>query len=228
MKRLVLLATLFVTACPSSGTDVPPPGDEVPTVHANLRVLDAMAGAGMEGVDVETSVGETATTDSDGAATVPVEANGSFSLRLTRDGALDHLLFGPTADDDFEYITFLSTEALFDSVLAMLGATHESGTGVVVVGIDYDDLQPVVGASATISLNHDAPWVLSSNGAAYGDTVPSNGMGMVAFPNVQPGDVSVTVSPPGGTECTAFPGGGEMPDAPVEPDVVTVVTFHCR
>ena len=96
------------------------------------------------------------------------------------------------------------------------------------MGIDYDDLQPVVGASATISLNHDDPWVLSNNGAAYGDTVPANGMGMVAFPNVQPGDVSVTVIPPGGTECTAFPGGGEMPDAPVEPDLVTVVTFHCR
>ena len=228
MNRLALLATLFLTACPSSETEVPPPEEEAPAVHANLRILDAMAGSGMEGVDVETSVGETATTDSDGAATVPVEANGSFSLRLTKDEALDHLLFGPTADDDFEYVTFLSTEALFDSVLAMLGATHENGTGVVVVGIDYDDLQPVVGASANISLNHDTPWVLSSNGAAYGDAIPANGMGMVAFPNVQPGDVSVTVVPPAGTECTAFPGGGEMPDAPVEPDLVTVVTFHCR
>ena len=187
-----------------------------------------MAGSGMEGVDVETSGGETATTNSDGAATVHVEANGTFSLRLTKDEALDHLLFGPTAGEDFDYVTFLSTEDLFDSVLAMLGATYESGTGVVVVGIDYDDLQPVVGASANISLNHDTPWVLSSNGAAYGDAIPANGMGMVAFPNVQPGDVSVTVVPPAGTECTAFPGGGEMPDAPVESDLVTVVTFHCR
>ena len=243
MTRLALFTTLFICACATSSDDAKsdPPSDDFstgtdsnddildgPTVEATVRILDAMTSGGMEGVSVQNSAGDTETTGANGTATVEVAANSTFEILLEKDGAIDHLLFGPTAEDDFDYVTFMATEVLVDAVLGILGATPDEGTGVVIVGIDYDNLSPAVGASAAISGSHDDPWVLTSGGASFSDTIPAGGMGMVAFSNVQPGDVSVSVTPPAGKECTAFPGGGEMPEAPVEANLVTVVTFHCR
>ena len=241
MYRSTLLASLCAVACSGSSdkeTGSPAPHDtaiedsghtdDVPPIAATVRILNAMSGAGMADVTVENTTGETQSTDSSGVATISVPAQSNFELRLQQDGAVDHLLFGPTASDDFDYVTFMATENLVSTVVNMLGASIEAGTGVVVVGIDYDDLSPAVGASASLDASHSDPWVLSSSGASYSDTIPSNGMGMVAFSNVQPGDVPVSVTPPAGAECTAYPSGGEMPDIPVQAEVVTVVTFHCR
>ena len=240
MNRSVLLASLFALACAEStekGDTDPSTSDTIDnatdessgaTIEATVRILNAMSGAGMEDLSVENTEGETESTDSNGSATISVPANSTFELLLEKDGAIDHLLYGPTAEEDFDYVTFMATESMVSSVLSMLGATPDEDTGVVIVGIDYDNLSPAVGASASLNVDHDEPWVLGGTGPAYGDTIPENGMGMVAFSNVQPGDVSVSVTAPEGTECTAFPGGGEMPDAPVESNLVTVVTFHCR
>jgi hypothetical protein len=41
-------------------------------------------------------------------------------------------------------------------------------------------------------------------------------------------DVLVSVVSPEGFQCTAYPADGQMPDAPVAPNVVTVVAFHYR
>ena len=203
-------------------------GNTGPTIDATVRVLDAMSGSGMADVTVENAAEDTATTDSSGSATLSVPADDTFSILLQRSDAIDHLLFGPTGPEDFSYVTFMATQVLVSGVSAMLGATIEEGTGVVVVGIDYDNLAPAVGASADLDGEHGEPWVLTSTGASFGDTILPGAMGMVAFSNVQPGDVNVSVTPPDGADCTAFPGGGEMPAAPVQADLVTVVTFHCR
>lgn len=208
-----------------SETDVDNNG---PTIDATVRVLDAMSGSGMADVTVENAAEDTATTDGSGSATLAVPADDTFSILLQRSDAIDHLLFGPTGTEDFSYVTFMATQALVSGVSVMLGATIEEGTGVVVVGIDYDNLAPAVGASADLDGEHGEPWVLTSAGVSFGNTILPGAMGMVAFSNVQPGDVNVSVTPPDGADCTAHPGGGEMPAAPVQADMVTVVTFHCR
>jgi hypothetical protein len=241
MTRPALMASVFALACAGSSdksqTNPSPTdtaqtdtgkADEAVRIAATVRILNAMSGAGMEDVTVQNSAGETESTDSSGVATLSVISQSTFALTLEKEGALDHLLCGPTASEDFDYISFMATESLVSTVVSMLGTSLEEGTGLLVVGIDYDDLSPAVGASASIDAAHDDPWVLSSSGAAFGDTIPTNGMGMVAFSNVQPGDVSVSVTAPEGAQCTAYPSGGLMPDAPIEADVVTVVTFHCR
>ena len=236
----LLLAAVLALGCadPSAGdppsivdtglqsSDVP----ETPgaTVDATVRILDAMTGSGMADVSAQNRDGDEETTDNGGLATLPVPAEDTFSILLKRSDAIDHLLFGPTGTDDFTYITFMATQTLVSGVSAMLGASIESGTGVVVVGIDYDDLSPAVGASAALDGEHSEPWVLGSAGASFGDTILPGGMGMVAFSNVQPGTINVNVTPPDDAACTAHPGGGEMPAVPVEADTVTVVTFHCR
>lgn len=236
-RLIAILAGTLTLGCADSSSDpagAPPSvtdneqDSDGPTVNATVRVLDAMSGSGMADVTAENLAEDIETTDSSGSATLAVPAEDTFSILLQRSDAIDHLLFGPTGSEDFSYVTFMATQTLVSGVSAMLGATLEPGTGVVVVGIDYDDLRPAVGASADLDGEHGEPWVLSSSGASFGDTILPGAMGMVAFSNVQPGDVSVSVTPPDGADCTAYPGGGEMPAAPVEADLVTVVTFHCR
>lgn len=233
----LLLASALALGCADSSDSSAgdPPGltetesdTPGPTVEATVRVLDAVSGAGMADVDVQNLAGDTEVTDSNGTAVLSAPADDTFSILLQRSDAIDHLLFGPTGAEDFTYITFMATQTLVTGVSTMLGATIEEGTGVVVVGIDYDNLAPAVGASADLDGEHGEPWVLTSTGASFGDTILPGAMGMVAFSNVQPGDVNVSVTPPDGADCTAYPGGGEMPAAPVEAEMVTVVTFHCR
>lgn len=229
------LIALVLSGCKSSGgsaAGAPPSIDSSPadadTIQATVRVLDAMSGAGMEGVAVWSTEDDEATTSADGRASVAVRAEDTFEVLLQRTGAADHLLFGPTGMEDFTVVTFMATTTLMSAVSGMLGVPIEDDLGIVVVGIDHDDLSPAVGASASLSGSHGDPWLLGPAGASFGDTIQPGGMGMVAFPNVEPGQVTVSVSPPTDMTCEAFPAGGEMPPVPVEAGVVTVVTHHCR
>jgi hypothetical protein len=235
MQRFIVFSSLFLFACATTeGSDAPEIPDDTeesePAVQidATIRILDAMSGSGVADVNAESAHGDTATTDDSGSAVIPVHADSTFEILLQKNGSIDHLLFGPTGTADFDYITFMATEALVGMVTGMLGTTPDSGTGLMVVGIDYDNLSPAVGASAALNADHDEPWVLKTTGPAFGDTIPAGAMGMVAFPGLQPGMVEVSVEPPSGAECTAYPGGGTMPDVPVLSEKVTVVTFHCR
>ena len=170
MNQSAIALSLFTLACAGTNdSDSTDKVDEGATIEATVRVLNAMSGAGMEAVAVENATGNTESTDSSGIATISVPANSTFELLLEKESAIDHLLFGPTANENFEYITFMATEVLVSSVLSMLGATPDEGTGVVVVGIDYDDLSPAVGASASLNVDHDDPWVLNNGGAAFSD-----------------------------------------------------------
>ncbi len=230
MYRPALLSCLFAFSCATASKE----GDSGaltgtgPTIQATIRTLDATTGGGVADVSVDNSMGEVTTTDSGGTATVSVTGNSTFEVLLQKEGSIDHLLFGPTGDEDFEYVTFFASESMVDMVLGMLNISPGPETGVVIVGIDYDDLSPAVGATASIDSAHDNPWVLGGMGPAFGNTINAGDMGMVAFSSVPPGDVSVSVTPPADADCTAFPGGGEMPQAPVSASQVTVVTFHCR
>ena len=233
-KLLALLLTIPLTGClpmqeeeEEEEEEGDSTGQEI-TIDASVRILDPLAGGGLEGVLVSTASGESATTDAEGRAMLEVPGNSILQLSLTKDEALDHLLFGPTGTDNFEFVTFMSTEVLFSAVQSVLGVSAQAGTGFLVVGIDYEDLSPVVGASASIDLEHDEPWVLGPSGASFSDTIITGMMGMVAFPNVVPGEADITVSPPEGVVCTAFPGPESMPPTPVHEDIVTVVTFRCH
>ena len=225
----VLLSFLALSACSTSDKDGDTGNSDDATIEGTFTILDAVNGSGMNGVAVTTSRGETTTTGADGSATVAVSQNGQFSVSLNKDGALDHLLFGPTGLEDFEFVTFMATEFLVQTVTSQLNASPAEGTGLLVVGIDYDNLSPAVGATASVNAAHDSPWVIGGMGRpAFSNTIPNGGMGMVAFPGLLPGAVSVDVIPPQDAECTAFPSGGVMPNAPILANTVTVITYHCR
>ena len=201
-------------------------GDE--TVQATLLVLNPLDDSEFEGVEVESPAGLTDNTDSEGTVSFPLEASGTFQFSLQKDGAIDHLIFGPTGSEDFTYLAFLATDDLLAMVNGALGTSQEDGTGSVVVIIDYDNLEAVVGARASIGSDHSESWIMTDTGPTFGDTIPEDGNGVIVFPNIFPGETSVAVDPPDGVACSAFPGGGQMPNPPVFMNHVTVVTFHCR
>ena len=245
MRKLLLLTLLSATACsgketsddtgalgdgdPSNNADADADeGAESDTLQATIRLLDATSGAGFQGATIEAPDGSSATTGMDGGATLSLEKGGTFEFRVRDEGAIDHLIFGPTGNEDFTYLTFVATESLLSMVNGLLGTSQATGTGLMVVAIDYDDLTPAVGATASIGSAHDSSWVMGTAGPTFGNTIPTNGGGFVVFPNIPPGETSITVVPPTGVTCSAFPGGGQMPNAPVLMNHVSVVTFHCR
>lgn len=210
------------TASPQNTTG----GDD--TVNATMMVLDLMDGTGIEGVRVESPTGLTERTDGEGATRFDLDSGGTFQFALKQDGAIDHLVFGPTGTEDFTYRALLATENMLAMVDGVLGTTQETGTGIVVVVIEYDDLEAVVGANASIGSVHGESWVMTDDAPTFGNTIPEGGNGIIVFPNIRPGETSVTVTPPNGVVCSAFPGGGQMPNPPVFMNHATIVTFHCR
>jgi hypothetical protein len=215
---------------------VPVPKDSAPAifdtsppepVSANFNLLDAGTGRGAAGFVVEFPDGEV-TTGADGQARGDVAAEEPFALRARASGYVDHLLFGPAGQESFTFVTYVASESITSLVLSMLGLSWQSGLGFVVVGVDYQDLSPVEGATVTLGAEHGQPFVFASGSPVSGATIPAGGMGFVSFPNVAPGDVTVELQPPVGVACEAHPGGGTMPALPVEAGAVTVATFQCR
>ena len=58
------------------------------------------------------------------------------------------------------------------------------------------DPSPAVGAAAEIDVSHDGAFVSTGFGVAFSNVV--NTGGFVAFPNVPPGDTTITVTLPDG------------------------------
>jgi hypothetical protein len=228
-----MMALCGLTACEksssndSASTDTSAETTEPSFVEATFTALDPSNGAGFSGLNVVAG-DESAVTDDAGQSTLSLEADTTFEVRIEGDGLLNHVLVGPAGDEPFNYISFVSTESMYDMALSMMGLEEEPNTGIVVVGVDYDDLSPVVGAKVSIGTEHDPAFTLSSTGPQIGAIIPEGAMGMVSFPNVNLGESSVLVEPPDGVLCTAFPGGGQMPYFPVMQKFVTVVQFHCR
>jgi len=234
LSHWTLLA--FLISCTGSDKEGTDSGGDNPdsqdtdddTVQATVMVLDPMDGTGLEGVEVEASTGLTETTDGEGATSFQIPSGGTFQFSLQQNGAIDHLVFGPTGTEDFTYLSLLITESMLATVNETLGTPQEDNTGLLMAIIEYDDLHAVVGARASIGVEHGESWTMIDAAPTLGDTVPEGGRGVVIFPNISPGETSVTVTPPDGVACAAFPGGGQMPNPPVFMNHVTIVTFRCR
>ena len=231
-KHGLWLPTLLA-ACAGSTEDTAHTGSDSggsvePTqVLASIQVLDPMDGGGWMGIDV-TGGSVDVQTEAGGHAEVEVEAERPFSLGLSADGILDHLLYGTAGTEDFELITFAGSPSTSNTVLGMLGLSWQSEAGMLVIGADYADWSAVAGAQVTISDGDAQPFVLGAGGMpALGDTIPENGMGMVSFANVRVGEVSVTLSPPDGVSCAPHPGGDDYPSVPVSAETVTVISYRC-
>ena len=194
-------------------------------VAATVRVINPATGAGAAGVTVSAG-GVDVTTDASGKGTVDVPA-GPYQIALNQAGARTHTVFGVAGDKAFEQITYMSPDNITGFVFSSLGLKDDKERGILVVGLDLPNLAPAVGAGATIDKGSDKSFVFAGIQAVFATEIPSNGQGFLTFPNVEPGEVNVTVSYPKGS-CRIFPAETDAAPVTVTAGQVTVVAYTCR
>lgn len=200
--------------------------DASSNIEATLQLQTAFGG-GLEGAEV-TYRESSFETDGMGEAVIPVPPNEAFEFRASKSGYWDHVVVGRAGAESFPYITFVASEQTTSTVFNQVGVQIDSDKGIVVVGADTPDLQPLVGAEVTIDRSHDQPITLSGSGADPDNKIEEGEQGFVSFPNVPPGEVSVSIQPPNDETCEIYPGGPPRPDISAGAGDVTVVSFICE
>lgn len=195
------------------------------TIAATIRVIDPASGGGSSGVTIAGN-GQEAITDTQGRATIDIN-EGPYRITLDKSGARRHQVFGVVGAEPFEQITYMSPDTITSFVFNSLGLVDDASKGILVVGLDLPNLAPAVGASASIDVESDAPFVFAGIQPTTADTIPPNGQGFLTFPNVTPGTVNVTVTYPDGA-CRVFPAETDAPTVEVVAGEVSIIAYTCR
>ncbi len=196
-----------------------------PTVAVTVRLIDAMSGTAPSGAEI--SFGDQTVPVQSGVSVVNVPQNSPFEILATAPGYSRYRLFGHSGTTDFELISFVSSDSLTSQVMAMLGGSVDPTRGFLVVGMDTPSLQPAVGASVTIDATSAEPFIFAGQTPQPGNAVIAGGSSFVSFPNTLPGSVDITVTPPPGQSCSAFPGPGDLNSVDVVAGDVTVISYTC-
>lgn len=231
---LPLALLLPLIACGGDDDDSAPPVEPPPEfIDATVRLTDAGTAGLVEGA-VVTFDAEEAITDVNGRATVTIPSQVPFDLQIEVGADYpDYILSGLAGVDDFIFQTLVSSRAQQDAVYALLGLVADPGKGTLVISLDTVALQAALGGSASIDAGHDEPFVFVGNPAApqAGSELVFDAQAFITFPNVDPGSVTIDITPPEADVCLSFPGlsaPGDVRTFTVEADRVTVATFICQ
>jgi hypothetical protein len=213
----------FVLGCTS------PPKDSaenfVPLVTVQVQILDAMTGV-KSGVVLTTEHSEEST-DTDGKSSVLVSGNQDIIITAQASGYMDHHIIGIAEETEIEMVSLIASRTTTSQVYSMLGISTDESKGILIVALDDPNLYPATGASADISSNNDGAFIFTATGVQQSNTVQS--YGFVAFPNVDVGTTTISVTPPDNQDCWLHVGGvkGASQDVEVFADQVTVALFQC-
>jgi len=196
------------------------------TVEASVGLIDAVSGTAPAGAEI-TFADETVIVEQ-GTAAVDVPSGAPFEILADAPGYSRYHLFGLAGTADFELVSFVSSDSLTSQVMTMLGETLDDSRGILVVGMDTPSLQPAVGASVSIDADSGQPFIFAGQVPEHGNEVIEGGSSFVSFPNTSPGPVQLTVTPPDGQACHAYPGPGEMNEIDVHAGDVSVVSYTCE
>jgi len=225
--RFILCCLLAACSAGSEDEDTSLDTDIVDTpepVTASIQLLDVQGGTLPEGI-VVTSPLETVTLDSDSAGSIQVPTQEQFYLEVAADAFITHHLTGVTGEEDFRLVSFFASESTKALMYGLLKLDESVDTGILIVALDNPDLSPAVGAAADIDATHDGAFVSTSFGVAFSNVVGTGGF--VAFPNVDPGKTTISVTPPEGKTCLFHPAGGENATVDIIANEATVAFFVC-
>ncbi len=230
----LLLLPLLTAGCPAPADDDDSAADDddVPEfVDATFVFAPAANDVVVEGLEV-TWGEDTATTDANGRARFTVPSQVDFSVSGEGADIQTTWFEGNTGVRSFQFTTFVGPVALRDAVVdALLLPARDPGKGTLVVAMDTQALQAAMGASAAISAASDDPFVFVDGQPQLGSELIFQADGFVTFPNVAPGDVTVTVTPPEGGICLSFPALNGLHDHTsytVHAGAVTTAQFICQ
>ena len=209
-----------------------------------LTLAEFLSREPIEGADI-TAAGASYTSDAAGEATLEIAPDARFETVIEATGfPLHRWEDGPvTAGMNQATARLLVSDTTLATLGGALGVPVDDTKGLVIVqltratvasdGSGFDSTGALVGgsvslsASSTVSLVEDA----SPIGLTMGDTVGlASGSGIVVFVNVDPGEVTVTYTPPGGETCGASFGvltDTAFDDITVGAGEVTAVVYYC-
>ena len=167
-------------------------------------------------------------TDNSGWAPFSLATESDYVVRADVVGYAQLLMVGRTAIEDFEYNAYLADRELTDQIFRWLGYAYDPERGGVMVGLQRPSGAAAVGAAAELNVDHDYPFVIEGTLPVLGSFIPYDGLSVMSFPNVEPGQVQVSVTPPQGKTCSAFPDGASRVEIPVEADHMTMLIFVCE
>ena len=232
---LCLLQPALLTGCEGGGDDddsAAPIDDSVPDfVEATVVLAPAAVGGDVEAIEV-TWQDEVLETDANGRARFTLPSQASFAISAAAPGIQTTWLEGNSGVRDFQFTTFVGPVELHDAVVAELPLPpRDPSKGTLVVAMDTIALQAATGASADISVDSDDPFVFVDDVPTLGNELVFQAAGFVTFANVDPGSVTITVTPPEGNSCLSFPGLSGPSDHvtyTVHADAVTTAQFICQ
>jgi hypothetical protein len=215
-----------------SGTDTSTQQEDV---MGTFSLLDLLTGTPVEGAAL-TSGSETAVSDADGLATVPVEANGDHVVHITASGYRVHHIELTTDAADFGMTLHMASDAAVRGISALFGVTADPALGMLVVSVEEPDgsggFDPIVGATVSLDTSYDLAIVSDPDGTSgysEGNMLVEGGSTFVVFGNVTPGEVRITVQTPTSMACTTAPSETSLDvSANVFADEFTTIVYVCR
>ena len=222
-----MLIFLSLFACEEEKTE--PTEEEIPTVVATLHLLSAIDNSNQSEVPIHSELeNEERLTEEDGKIPVLVEQSAIYNIHAGTPSTMNHIYQGWSGEEDFELVGYLVDTATTQSVYASLGLELETGKGIVVAALDYSDLSPVYGATAALSVSEQA-FIFTQYRPEEGNTLVQGGSSFVFFPNVEPGQADISITPPQGVACKSYPGGQDWYDFTINvyADTVSVAVFQC-
>lgn len=199
-------------------------------VLVEIMLLDAISRDRMNNVHLTSSLDQQ-TTDNEGQATILVDEEQQITVEATASGYMPHHLELYSGRINYSATSFMASRTAADQVYSLLSPsiTVASSKGIIIVALDNPDLSPAIGATASIDSQSDDPFVLTAISANYSNEILPNAAGFVAFPNVTPGETTITVQSPEGSTCVHHSAGAtESASITVLADTVHVVFFMCN
>ena len=194
-------------------------------ISVSVRILDAMGGELPEEILLTSSL-EEQTLNASATGTILVPSESQFRIDVDAAGYVTHELVAMSGKEDISLVTLLANENISLQMYGMLGLEANPEKGTLVVALDYPDLSPAVGATASIDSSHDGAFVLGAMGPSFSNVVPSSA-GFVSFSNVEAGPTTISVTPPEGKNCWFYDAGGQSATVSVTAAHATVAFFMC-
>ena len=143
-------------------------------------------------------------TEEDGIATLLTEPNAPFVFTALEGDSLQHKYVGHAPDEAFSFDALFLDRGSWLSLLGGVGLEERIGRGHLWVSIVDDEFHPIPGASATLDVSSDPPFVLLETNVPWAqNSIDDTGKETLFFPNIEPQEVTITVSTP--TDLTCFP-----------------------
>jgi hypothetical protein len=141
-----------------------------------------------------------------------------------------HVIAGLVGGDDFIFATPIRSRATTNLVFDALGLVADAGRGTLIVNLETLALQAASGGLVDIDAGSDAPFIAVHGVAQAGNELIFEAGPAITFPNVEVGDVTISITPPDTAICLTHPAleADDLRTFEVKADTVTVVVFICQ